>query len=952
MTIKSFFTFLLASAVSGIGISASPKTPSPMLMDLRITHGVPADSVGVEISVDASSKIEAPVFIARGYQFRKMRELHLPLPAFDIGANRVRVFWNQLPSDPELLETLTAIHFNELEIISDNGSPVDARLISWDYIKGPAGTAEQPAWNCIKQRDFSADSEGWRAGIPVDGFGRFGWLPSSGLLVGSLHSDGFEVRAITETGENLHGVWQVRLGDASLPIWERTRTDWTTVEHTAFYDYAVEMKNELAAKAPQLLKETRQPQRLLGSVLAPGFLIDSNARSLVLTPGIVRDDPTKSKSASKVKAEAYSGRQDIQPRIFVPTREGNRWLARGEELTGDRLSEGWLVAVWPGREAMPILLVLQKIPSRVKVENEDLQITFSEALGRVGVSYPAGYRAWNNGSDQSLAEKSRKLAAIMRAYPVGCTQQFRITEAGNAVEIRETFRHLIWDNAWAEPANRIAPVAPLLSFAADNDYPLTLPKTRRDMDWPTKTGPYMAVPGGEVVYTLPIPPTGTRLYLRPEGVDPMADGIAKELLAAATLREDIWLRTDCLRSWWMWAPSSLALPLFDEEQRAEYLRRWRWTIDHNLLPHVWYSRTEPFSGARYPVSFGWVEGTTRTLGDINSGLGAVLYGVWSYARSSGDWELVKERWPVIRGAIEYFIVQHDWCHMQSGAREHSGSSAIDMDGIGYEGVVAFTAMAEALGRDDDAALGRLLVARLAVPTVVRWLGQKWIQPNQKHEDWERIGVGLSEVWGFDFLGAKEGGPDYVASELALSLSWAGQFPELYKLHLWGLGDDFWRWFQDDYIENKIEDWRKNHPGHRNNHSANITAHLYMRSLLGASSAILRDELQKQKNWGMVPKKAVAQENAGFYALMIGREFPVSLLSWGYAGVKKAEYSMARREAVLEFQSEQSFPLVLELSQNPKAVTINDSVVSRINIVRKQITLNIPAGNSRVILQFP
>ncbi|OAM91266.1 hypothetical protein OH491_22330 [Termitidicoccus mucosus] len=909
---------------------------SPLLMDLRATEGVPADSAGVEICLNSPSKVEDPVFIARGYQFRLMRESRLILPPLAKGENRVRVRWEQLPSNKELIEPVSPIHFNELDVVAADGSPLDAKLVSWNYIRGNV-TPMQPAWECIKSRSFAADAEGWRPGIPSDGFGRFGWVRPSGLLVGSLRPDGFEVRAITDTGAELHGIWSVRTGSAAVPVWTRTQADWVSVAHSTFYDYTAEMKNELAMKAPELLKSRRVPLRLIGSSLAPGFLVDSTEKTFRLN-----NEESGKKGAG------------VLPRLYIPTRDGMRWIKGGEVFPGKDMSEGWLVAVWPGYEAMPILLVPQKRPETVRADDTGVEIVFPGSLGRVGMSYPAGYRAWR-GDDGQLAQNSRRLAAIMRAYPDGCMQQFRVSPDGAWVEIRETFRHILWENDWQEPAQRIAPASPLLNFAAANGYPVKMPAQIADMDWPTKCGPYAAASGAEITYTLPVPEAGTRLYLRPAGWHPLAADIAKELLSVAKMREDIWLRTDCLRGWWMWAPSSLALPLFEDAQRDEFLKRWRWTLDHNLRPHIWFVRAEPFSGARYPVSFGWLERHTWTLGDINSGAGAVLYGLWAYARSSGDWDLVKERWPVMRGAFEYYLVQHDWCQMQTGAREHSGSSAIDMDGIGYEGAVAFTAMADALGRADEAALGRLLVARLAVPTAVRWLGQKWTHPQEKRNDWDRIGVGLSEVRGFDFLDSRKGGPDHVASELALSLSWAGQYPELYHLHRWTLGDDFWRWFEDYYVEHKIEDWRKNHPGNRNSHPANITAHLYMRALLGEPADSLRGELERQAKWGLAPKSETAQENAAFYALLLGRDFPVSLVAWGRAGVKKARYDTAdgKQRAVLEFSSKTPFTLELALARAPRQTTVNGRALSADAVVIKnnRARLEIPEGESRIILQF-
>lgn len=930
---------------------------APLRIDLNPVGGVPADSEGVELvlALDAAQPRAGLILDASVYQFRRDAVMRAPLPVLVPGQNRVRVRWEEfVKTDAPALAPISPQHFNAFLVgaAAPGKNETGLTLASWSFIKTPvtaSSTMPPPAWEQIPQRTFAANSEGWRPGIPADGFGRFGWLQNSGLLVGSVTLDRFAATAIDGQGNTLNANWNFRFGEAGVPNWNRTTADWVSVRHEVRYDFSSEMRNELAAKAPELLRETRFPQTVTASILAPGFLLDSRDRSLVI------------ESVAALPGQARWS----EPRILAPTTKGLRWIDAKESLAGADLAEGWIIAVWPDLEGIPLLLALQKKPASIRTKGASLELVCDGPVGRVGVSYPSGY--YTRGAkalgatptDDALAQRARQLAAILRAYPLSATQEFRTpADATGHVEIRETVRHLEWTNDWSEPARRIAPLPPLVRFAADQGYPVKLPANLLpNFDWPTKTGPYTAVEGNTVTYRLPVPARGTRLYLRPAGPDPLADHVAKEIPASSKPRPTA-LQIDGLYSWWMQAPGSLAFTLLDAEQQKTFLEGWRTRIDQTLRPNAWFLRKEPFSQAAYPVSFGWIESNTGTIGDLNSGLGAVLYATWAYARCSGDWEFVAQKWPALRGALEYYLVQHDWNNMQTGAREHSGSSAIDMDGIGYQGAIAFASMAEELGRSDERELGRLLVARLGLSTCMRWLGSAWIRSGLPREQWDTIGVGLSEFAGFDTIHARHGGPDHASSEIALTLSWVGQYPELYDLHLRGLGRDFWQWFEQDFVEKKMEDWRKDHPGNRNNHPANITAHLYMRRLLGAPTSELIDELSNQAKWGLEPRGEVASENAALYALIVGGDFPVSLVSWGRAAPLEATYDTARELARLRFRADRPFTLTLDVSAgarpteiriNGRSVSVPASTPSAPATTR--IRLDAPAGESLIEIQF-
>ena len=221
---------------------------------------------------------------------------------------------------------------------------------------------------------------------------------------------------------------------------------------------------------------------------------------------------------------------------------------------------------------------------------------------------------------------------------------------------------------------------------------------------------------------------------------------------------------------------------------------------------------------------------------------------------------------------------------------------------------------------------------------------------QSREEWHEIGIGYGEFIGMNRFPVSQGNPDHINSEVALCLAWVGEYPELYDLHRWGLGDDFWEWFEGDFVENELPDWRKNHKGNRNNHPSNVLAHLYLRALLGESDQDLERELELQSPWGLSPKRAVARENAGFYALLIGRNYPLVLRSWGGAGIRMAEYTADNRIARLEFNAQAPFVLVADANERVDTVTVNGKAIP-FSQEEGVVTIPIPAGDSKIKIGF-
>lgn len=913
-------------------------SPAPLMFGLDQKGCVPKDSAGVEFQIESSSDINSPILTAFARQFRIDRKLTMQLPAIKKGRSAHKVLWSQLNTDLNLPAPISPLNFYELGIHDSSEQEGDLKILSWNYLHRDFEPMKS-ASDLLVEREHPADKEGWRNGIPPEGFGRFGWIQASGLLVGSFSPSGLSnIIEVNRSGKPLKtATWEIQCGNANIQKWIRNSTTWTTFKCQTLNDYSSEIKNELAAKEPGLIEKKRTPQTMIASILAPGVLIDSGDDRLQIQ--------LKEISNIKSKSQGY---------ILYSGSDGLKKVLDGIVIPGQQLTEGWLTIGWPEASKSPLLIALKKRPETIEYREGKLTIKFNAPFGRIAVGFPLGYippgQEQSNHEDgklTSLAEISRELAAILRAYPCGVSQRYREDSVGNKIEIEEKVDHMTWENDWNEKAHVIAPISPLLAFSAEQSLPVELPAhLKKITGWPTKYGPYSYVEGDTISYKLTIPPPATCIYPAPAKTDPLASHIGSQI-TQPRLAPKFPLSRDSLSAFKPWSASSLAFPLMRDEDRESFLKAWKEELQAVLAPTSWYIRTEPFSGSRYMVSFAWVEPDSDTLGDVNSGLGAFLYSLYAYCRTSGDWDLARENWKVVKGAMEYFILEHDWCQMQTGAREHNGASAIDMDCIGYQGILAYRKMAEELGFQDDASFARFMQSRVVVSLCARWLGNKWINPSISPENYEQIGVGISETTGFDLL-SNSLDPDHVNGELALSLAWEGEFPEVYETQIWGLKSDFFKWLEGYYLEKKIKDWRKNFPGNRNNHPANICAHLYLRGLLGYPVSELKTELSNQ-SWGLQPSIDVARENAPFYSLLLGIDSPVRLQSWGKAKPEQFTFDPDTHTMNLKLRSSEPYNLHLDVLKKIQKLTIN-SIEEVPSNSSGPIDLKLGSGPTSLVIQ--
>lgn len=904
--------------------------PEFMPAEIMLPNVLPVDAAGIKISVRKRQDFNNAAIRAFAKRFGKDICWEYPLTNSPEAESEISLRWEQFHSSEYPGVIISPENVYKLEV------PKELNLLGWKFVTDPR-QRNLPAWQQLQKLTFAPNVNGWRSGIPKNGFGRFGYDQTNGLLIGTLSPNNLTYRIESGSSNDV-----LQLGIECGPpgqdnAWQRFEVNWTGVVVSQLKKISRVNSDNALSKAYGVYDKNRLPEKFIYSSLAPGFLVKSSDKILRLV----------------------TSEKDGMPWIFY-MEHGNKltWSPLNKEFNAAKLSQGWCVVAWKNKSRLPVLLSFQRHPATFGFKGGILEIGFSDAMGYLGIGMPAGYRGWNgtigteSGQNTKLAEKARFLASVLRAYPVSCDMRF--LDAPDRIRFKESFGYICWQNEWDEPWTKIAPLPPLVTFAKNTGYPVEFSGDKTvNTGIDTKYGPYYVNTGSTAEYSLPLPDYDDTFYLRPSVENELMKLVTGKL-TSYLVNKKITPATNALGCWWMFAPSSLALPLWAGEQREKIIASWKAYVKLALSPRVWYLRTEPFSGMKYMVSFAWIDRKMEILGDPNSGNGGTLYGLWAYARTSGDWDMIENNWDVVQGALRYFLVCHDWTMLQSGCREHTASSSVDMDGAAYQGTAAFLQMATVLGKKDDAAVGRMLLSRLALSTVVRWRGMSWVEPEKKQEQLDSISLGLCENRGFDCMSVRNRSPHNAHGHISLSLAWIGESPMLYNLHLWGGGQNFWKMLEYEWLENKLPDWRKAYPGTLCYHYSIVMPHLYMRALLGEPQSSLRQELEKQVNkkgvkWFFAPDERQAAEQAPFYALYWGMDFPVRIRNWSGAVLQFAEYIEKTKTAVIILNSKKSDSIKFDLKLMPKHATINGKTPLALNLGAN--TVEIPSGVSELTIKF-
>ena len=373
------------------------------------------------------------------------------------------------------------------------------------------------------------------------------------------------------------------------------------------------------------------------------------------------------------------------------SKTGIKIAKAGEAMDAPMMDECWMLVWFAGAKGWtnwdsPGVVFLQKKPRRMNLDEGGLHFEFPGAAGDIVLLPLYGYFKpptekvdllaahglpskkiktwqWSEALPKGPLMRVRYWASALREFPVYCEESFSVDRARGSVTIRQRFQWRAIDDDWNTKHLKLAPLSPPLALASrDQTFPVTFSGSVLDHDLFTPHGPYMGVEGADTVdATFQVlhhvnetefadppatnaPPgvlaaieqlrsTSRAKFRSPERYEYDHGGLENFALAVAG---DQWY--------------AKALPYMDEPTRAIALASLRkYFHDDVLTTNRFQWRESPSgSGGTYPLLRSKGMGSTGDPADAGTSSAPLLETLWAYAHFSGDWDLIKERWPLVK----------------------------------------------------------------------------------------------------------------------------------------------------------------------------------------------------------------------------------------------------------------------------------------------------------------
>ena len=292
---------------------------------------------------------------------------------------------------------------------------------------------------------------------------------------------------------------------------------------------------------------------------------------------------------------------------------------------------------------------------------------------------------------------------------------------------------------------------PILALAASRGIDVTIPTNAEDIGTPTKLGPMMMIDQGDPVeYEIPGAPKHDVHLVGTTGETPWKQRVNRVVNAEILQPDKYRLDPDGTLNAGLFSAVSnkggtASLAMTRDWTKEHYIDWMKHVIDSHafnsflywkeLNNDIWknYIAAPPAEGS-WPEFWSYLHRTNEPYipADIDAQMGTLLEFLYEYGLWSGDWDLINNNWDSPAGVgistifkpLELF---HDWAYMAGSHDFWGGGGAImDMFPAQLAGYHAYAKMAEALGKESEAAWGRYLAAKAQIPFIMRWLAKDYI----------------------------------------------------------------------------------------------------------------------------------------------------------------------------------------------------------------------------------
>lgn len=363
------------------------------------------------------------------------------------------------------------------------------------------------------------------------------------------------------------------------------------------------------------------------------------------------------------------------------------------EIDGREMAAPWLLC-WSGEAQrlpefeVPWLVVLQRRPARICLDASGLAVHWPTKGDWVALMplygylklprKPPGYLVehglppagpepwrWQDGLPTKVAHRCDWWARVVREYPVTVEETFSVQPRTDVITFRYRYSWLSTDDDWRTPHVKFGVLSPVLGLAyLGGTFPMTINPAPVDGDIFTPFGPTIGTVGVDwntvsmrvlkYVHELTVLPGPDEL---PPGPARTAAQRIAEIMRAKfrTGRlDDIWDHGGPENYCWQVMGDRYycrALPFCDPETRQRATQTLRQYFAEFVLTEDRYTE---FRGKLLLTGPGI--GTWGGYDDAGKFSSNLLETIWEYAQYTGDWELVRERWPLI---LRFFVTPRE-----------------------------------------------------------------------------------------------------------------------------------------------------------------------------------------------------------------------------------------------------------------------------------------------------
>lgn len=474
-----------------------------------------------------------------------------------------------------------------------------------------------------------------------------------------------------------------------------------------------------------------------------------------------------------------------------------RVVKAGGEMNGAAMSECWVLVWFAGAEGWndwdsPWVVYLQKRPRSIRFDSGGLVFRFNGPAGlavlmplygaykppQEGKEYLVAHGLpaknvkpweWARHLPEDVLRRIRYWANVSREFPIYCEDSFSVDRQRDAVTIRSRFQWVSIEDDWDTPQLKFAPISPVLALASmEGKFPVTYSRHVANPGMFTPYGPYMGIERVDefdaTFYVL-------KYVHETEASDPPAAD-AHPTVAAALER----LRETARRKFpsadrynydhggmnnFCWAVQgdqwyAKGLPYYDEETRDRALASLQKYFNEDVVVGDRFKEREypKDSGHSYYILEGPGIGSWGVLGDAGKFSTNLLETLWCYAHFTGDWDLVKKRWDLVK-KLFCTPAETTWTTFGRGSIAELGDEAAPC--------LAFARMAWKVGDMDSYAYGCYMFAR---ELVHHWVKQRGAGYFRLHQPWHTMEFMPEEVYLTNLRGETAGwridGPAYPA----------------------------------------------------------------------------------------------------------------------------------------------------------------------------------------------